>query len=157
MRRRWSLGLALLAWLSVAAGASGQERGATAATRGRPASPAVVAEIRQALDAATRRFNAKDAPGVLTFVSEDYRTGPLTKAAVGEQLRTVFALHEEVTARVRIDSVRMVGDTAWVYTTGDVVGRPRWIRGSLPVFSWANELEIARREAGGWRLFGYQR
>jgi hypothetical protein len=160
MRRRWTLALALLVGLSGAAGgASGQGRGATGAERapGQPAPRAVMTEIRQALDAATLRFNARDAPGVLAFVSESYRTGPLTKAAVAEQLRTVFALHDEVTARVRIDSVRMVGDTAWVYTTGDVVGRPRWIGGSLPVFSWANELEIARREAGGWRLFGYQR
>jgi len=26
----------------------------------------------------------------------------------------------------------------------------------VPVLSWERELEIARREAGGWRLIGYQ-
>lgn len=149
-----------MVWLSTAAAVTGQERppGPIAAdgSPGRPAPREVVAEIRQALEAATHRFNAKDAPGVLAFVSEVYRTGPLTKAAVAEQLYALFALHDEVTARVRIDSVRMVGDTAWVYTTGDVVGRPRWIGGRVPVFSWARELEVARREPGGWRLFGYQ-
>jgi Domain of unknown function (DUF4440) len=144
----------------MAAGVSGQERtpGAIVAedSPGRPAPREVAAEIHQTLDAAVRRFNAKDAPGVLAFVSDAYRTGPLTKAGVGEQLYAIFALHEEVTARVRIESVRMVGDTAWVYTTGDVVGRPRWIGGRVPVLSWTRELEVARREPGGWRLFGHQ-
>jgi hypothetical protein len=158
--RPWLLALALLAMLSMSPGAASQERvrGASPADTppGRPASREVVAEIQQALDAAIRRFNAKDAPGVLAFVSERYRTGPLTKAAVADQLYALFALHDEVTARVRIDSVRMVGDTAWVYTTGDVAGRPRWMSRSLPVFAWERELEVARREPGGWRLFGYQ-
>ena len=144
--------------LSIAAGVASPERRALAADgpAGQPAPSEVVAEIRQALDAAIRRFNAQDAPGVLAFVSENYRTGPLTRAVVAEQLHAIFALHEEVTARVRIDRVRMVGDTAWVYTTGEVIGRPRWIGGSIPVLSWAHELEVARRERGGWRLFGYQ-
>lgn len=160
MRRRWWVpAFALLAWLTVAAGIPARERSALAADKspGRPASREVAAEIGQALEAAVARFNARDAPGVLAFVSESYRTGPLTKAALAEQLHAVFALHDEVTARVRIESVRIVGETAWVYTSGNVAGKPRWVGRSLPVFSWTRELEVARREPNGWRLFGYQR
>jgi hypothetical protein len=50
----------------------------------------------------------------------------------------------------------MVGELAWVYSTGEVSGRLRWVGGSVPVLSWQRELEVARRENGRWRLFGYQ-
>ena len=93
---------------------------------------------------------------MLAYVSDQYRTGPLTKAGIAEQLRAFFALDEQVTARVRIDSARVVGDTAWIYTTGDVAGRPHWLGRLVPVLAWERELEIARREAGGWRLIGSQ-
>jgi len=108
------------------------------------------------LDAAIARFAAMDEAGVLDYVSPQYRTGTLTKAGIAEQLRAVFAIHDQVRARVRIDDVRIVGGLAWVYSTGDVTGRLRWVGGTVPVLSWQRELEVARRESGRWRLFGYQ-
>ena len=82
--------------------------------------------------------------------------GALTKAGIADQLRAVFAIHDQVRARVSVDDVRMVGELAWVYSTGDVTGRLRWVGGSVPVLSWQRELEVARRENGRWRLYGYQ-
>jgi hypothetical protein len=121
---------------------------------GTPAPPGVVAEIRQALNGALARFNAGDAAGVLAYVSDHYRTGGLTKAALAEQLQALYAVHDAVTARVRIDDVRMIGEQAWVYTTGEVVGRLRWVGGTIPVASWQREPEVAQRESGAWRLVG---
>jgi hypothetical protein len=126
------------------------------ASPGTPAPPHVVAELQQSLDAAVERFDAMDTAGVLAHVSEQYRTGPLTKAGLAEQLRAVFAIHDQVRAHVRIDEVRLVGEHAWVYSTGDVTGRVRYLGGTVPVLSWQHELEVARRENGRWRLFGYQ-
>src|SRR5215470_3349627 len=151
----------LFGWLPFAAVFAGQQGSETPAPRealpGSPAPEAVVAEIRTALDAAVARFAAMDETGVLDYVSPQYRTGPLTKAGIAEQLRAVFAIHDRVRARVRIDDVRIVGGLAWVYSTGDVTGRLRWVGGgTVPVLSWQRELEVARRENGRWRLFGYQ-
>ncbi|MGH7341187.1 MAG: hypothetical protein ACREKH_11915 [Candidatus Rokuibacteriota bacterium] len=149
----------VVAWLSVAAALAQERPGAAAAPEPLPGSPApshVVAEIRQTVDAAIARFEAMDAAGVLAHVSDRYRTGPLTKAVVAEQLRTVFAIHDQVRARVRIDDIRMVGDHAWVYSTGEVTGRLRYLGTTMPVVSWERELEVGRRENGRWRLFGYQ-
>jgi hypothetical protein len=145
--------LALLASLPLAAALAAQE---TSTLPGTPAPPQVVAELRRTLDAAISRFDAMDANGVLAHVSDQYRTGPLTKAGIADQLRAVFTLHDQVKARVRIDAVRMVGDHAWVYSTGEVTGRLRLVGGTTPVLSWERELEVARRESGRWRLFGYQ-
>jgi hypothetical protein len=160
MWRGVRLGLVLLIWLSGTAALSaraGSEVPASAdALPGSPASPQVVAEIQQALDAAVSRFEAMDAAGVLAHVSPHYRTGPLTKAGIAEQLRAVFAIHDQLKTRVRIDDVRMVGELAWVYSTGDVTGRLRLVGGFVPVAAWERELEVARRENGRWRLFGYQ-
>lgn len=159
MRRRSRAVLVLLAWLPCAVAFATQDRSSTsplAEAPGEPAPARVVAEIRTALDAAISRFAAMDEAGVLAYVSPQYRTGTLTRAGIAEQLRAVFAIHDQVRARVRIDDVRMVGDAAWVYTTGDVTGRLRWVGGSVPVLSWQRELEVARREQGGWRLYGYQ-
>jgi Domain of unknown function (DUF4440) len=159
MRRRSRAVLVLLAWLPCAMAFATQDRSSTSPSAEAPGEPApaqVVAEIRTALDAAISRFAAMDEAGVLAYVSPKYRTGTLTKAGIAEQLRAVFAIHDQVRARVRIDDVRMVGDVAWVYSTGDVTGRLRWVGGSVPVLSWQRELEIARREQGGWRLYGYQ-
>jgi hypothetical protein len=160
MRRGVRLGLVLLIWLSGAAALSaraGSEVPVSAdALPGSPAPPQVVAEIQQALDAAVSRFEAMDAAGVLAHVSPHYRTGPLTRAGIAEQLRAVFAIHDQLKTRVRIDNVRMVGELAWVYSTGDVTGRLRLVGGFVPVASWERELEVARRENGRWRLFGYQ-
>jgi hypothetical protein len=125
-----------------------------AATFGEPAPTATVAELRKALDEAVARFNARDAAGVLAYVSDQYRTGGVTKAALAEQLRTIYAVHDQVRARIHLDDVRMLGGQAWIYTTGDVVGHLRLIGGTIPVFTWQRELEVAHREAGGWRLIG---
>ena len=155
--RRTSVMLAVLAWLAAGAAPAGpQSPAAPAPPPGTPAPPHVVHEIQQALDEAVRRFDAMDAPGVLAHVSERYRTGTLTKPLVADQLRALFALHDRVKARVRLDDVRLVGEHAWVYSTGDVVGRLRWVGESIPVLAWERELEVARREDGRWRLFGYQ-
>ena len=160
MRLRGRAALALLALFSVSAAFAAQDRSDTAppaqALPGTPAPEPVVAEIRQALDGAVSRFAAMDEAGVMAYVSPQYRTGTLTKQGIAEQLRAVFAIHDQVRARVRVDEVRMVGDVAWVYSTGDVTGRLRFVGGSVPVLSWQRELEVARRENGRWRLFGYQ-
>jgi hypothetical protein len=121
-----------------------------------PAPAPVVTEIRQLLDDAIRRFEAMDATGVLAHVSDQYRTGPITKAVLAEQLRVLFAVHDRIEARVRIDDVQMVGAHAWVYSTGEVTGRLRWVGNSVPLLTWERELEVARQESGRWRLFGYQ-
>ena len=159
MRRSRAI-FVLLAFLPLAAAFAAQQRSDPAsppeALPGSPAPEAVVAEIRAALDAAVARFAAMDEAGVLDYVSPQYRTGTLTKAGIAEQLRAVFAVHDQVRARVRIDDVRIVGGRAWVYSTGDVTGRLRWVGGTMPVLSWQRELEVARRENGRWRLFGYQ-
>jgi hypothetical protein len=157
VHRRWWYALVFMVGLGLAAVVCGQPQTPAAPSDrlpGRPASPEVMAEIRQALDEALGRFNVKDTAGVLTHVSDQYRAGPLTKAGVAEQLRAFFALNEQVTANVRVESARVAGDTAWVYTTGDIAGRPRWSRRLIPVLSWERELEIARREKAGWRLVG---
>jgi hypothetical protein len=159
MRLRVPAALAFLALLPFATAFTMQDKSDTPSVEPLPGSPApepVVAEIRQALAGAISRFAAMDEAGVLAYVSPQYRTGTLTKRGIAEQLRAVFAIHDQVRARVRIDEVRMVGDVAWVYSTGDVTGRLRFVGGSVPVLSWQRELEVARRENGSWRLFGYQ-
>jgi hypothetical protein len=160
MRRHPPCALILIAFLlSAAATVTGQDRPNSQPSQERPGATApasVVAEIRLALDDAIRRVEAMDEPGLLAHVSEQYRTGPLTKAVLREQLRALFAVQDQIKASVRIDEVRMVGDHAWVYSTGEVTGRLRWVGGSVPVLGWERELEVARREAGRWRLFGYQ-
>jgi hypothetical protein len=153
-RPRPPLALVLAAFLVVTTSFAAQAP--TEAPPGNPAPARVVSEIQQELDDAVRRFQAMDAPGVLAHVSEQYRTGPLTKRVLAEQLQALFAVHDAVQAKVRIDDVRMVGEQAWVYSTGDVTGRVRWLGSSVPVLSWQRELEVARREGGRWRLFGYQ-
>ena len=97
-----------------------------------------------------------DEAGLLALVSAQYRTDTLTKAGIADQLRTIFTLHDQVRVRVRIDDVRMVGEHAWVYSTGQVTGRLRVVGSWILVASWQRELEIARRENGRWRLYGYQ-
>jgi len=52
--------------------------------------------------------------------------------------------------------VQMVDGLAWVYSTGEVSGRLPLVGTWVVFLSWQHELEVARREAGGWRLFGYQ-
>jgi hypothetical protein len=159
MLPRLLVALALSAWLPVVAVLAQERAGAPSipqALPGSPAPPQVVAELRQTVEAAIARFHAMDEAGLLALVSAQYRTDILTKAGIAEQLRTVFTLHDQVRARVRIDDVRMVGEHAWVYTTGQVTGRLRVVGSWIPVASWERELEIARRENGRWCLYGYQ-
>jgi hypothetical protein len=160
MRRRAGFVLALIVWLpgaDLAAQSAPNVPSAPPARPGRPAPASVVAEIKQALNAATGRFDAMDLAGVLVHVSEQYRTTDLTKAGIADQLRLVFSLHDQVSARVHLDEVRMVGELAWIYSTGRVTGRLRYLGGDILIASWQRELEVARRENGRWRLYGYQR
>ncbi len=123
---------------------------------GVPASPLVVAELQQTLAHAVDSFDRMDLEGVLANVSDRYRTGPLTKPLLRDQLAAVFAAHDRVHAAVRIDQVRMIGDRAWVYSTGTVTGRLRVLGTDVSLFSWARAPEVAWREGGRWRLIGDQ-
>lgn len=123
---------------------------------GAPASRNVILELQKALTAATDRFQAMDREGVLSQISNQYRTDSLTKAAIGEQLRVMFTLYDTVRAQVHIDEVRTAGEQAWVYSTGEVSGRLRGFGTWMPVLSWKHEPEVARREQGIWRLYGFQ-
>jgi len=121
------------------------------------AAPApVVQELRAALDGAVQRFEARSVPGVLAYVSDQYRTGPFTKPGLRQELSAVYSIYDAVQARVRIDEVRLVGEHAWVYSTGEILGRLPLVGAWVRFLAWEHELEVARREAGGWRLFGYQ-
>jgi hypothetical protein len=128
---------------------------APAAAVAAPAPPRVAAELRSAVERARARFEARDLAGVLANVSEQYRSSGMTKAAVRDQLAAMFALYQQLQARVTVDRVEMVGDAAWVYTTGEVNGRLPVV-GWVSVLAWQGEPEVARREATGWRLFGFQ-
>lgn len=159
------LAVALLAGLAVLGGArptrctvdAEAEGRALAATPPGIAAPAqVVRELREALAQAVQRFEAKDAPGVLTHVSDQYWTGPLTKAAIRAQILALFQIYDVLRARVRIDDVRMVGEHAWVYSSGEVTGRLPILGAWMSLYGWERELEVARREGGAWRLYGYQ-
>ncbi|HEX2501716.1 MAG TPA: hypothetical protein VHO73_09670 [Methylomirabilota bacterium] len=129
------------------------------ATDPRPGAPApreVVEEIRTAIAHAVTRFEARDAEGVLAHVSEEYWTGPLGKRAIRAQLLTILQVHQQVRARVELDEVRLVGAHAWVWTTGDMTGQLALVGQWVRLFVWQKELEVARRERGVWRLYGYQ-
>jgi hypothetical protein len=160
--RRGGFRQALLAGvLGVSLGLSGVHSGRDTVSANqtvvrRAASPEIVQEIRAAVDRAKLRFEARDAPGVLAHVSEQYRTGPFTKAGVQQQLLAIYEIYPAVRARVVVDAVEMVGDTAWVYTTGEVTGRLPVLGNWMTVWSWERELEVARREGAVWRLWGYQ-
>src|SRR2546428_11531325 len=155
-RMRLCRRLALVVWLPVAATAAALRSAAppSATASGAEAPDHVVAEIQQALDDAVRRFDAMDSAGVLAHVSDQYRTSPLTKPLLADQLRAIFALHDQVRARVRIDEERLVGEHAWIYSTGTGRGPFSWTGSFLPVLSWVPGLEGARHEGGSWRPFG---
>ena len=123
---------------------------------GTPAPPAVVEEMRAAIAQAVERFQARDAEGVLQHISEEYWTGPLGKRAIRAQLVTLLQLHQQVRARVTLDEVRLVGQHAWVWTSGEITGQLAVVGQWLQLFVWERELEVARREQGVWRLYGYQ-
>jgi hypothetical protein len=143
--------------------AAGSLSGATlAAEQGESTPPGtsapaeVVGELRAALAQAGQRFEARDVGGVLAHVSDQYRTGPFTKSGIREQLVAIYTIYDAVKARIRIDQVQMVDGHAWVYSTGEVSGRLPLVGTWVVFLSWQRELEVARRETGGWRLFGYQ-
>jgi hypothetical protein len=121
-----------------------------------PAPRKAILELQQALAHAIERFQAMDEAGVLSHVSDHYRTGPLTKAAIREQLRVMFALYDTLRAQARIDEAWTAGEQAWVYSTGEISGRLRWLGTWTPILSWQHEPEIAQREQGVWRLYGFQ-
>src|SRR5437899_10318002 len=122
---------------------------------GQAAVPELVSELSPVVERARQRFEARDAVGVLAHVSEQYRSGGLTKADLRQQLLAMFALYEVLRAGVIIDNVQVVDGAVWVYTTGEVSGRLPFV-GWVPVLTWRNEPEVARREDAGWRLFGFQ-
>jgi hypothetical protein len=146
--------VALLA-LTLGAGAATLDAAPPATVVATPASPEVTAELQRAVEQARARFELRDLAGVLASVSEQYRSNGMTKAAVRDQLNGMFALYQQLRARVTVDRVEMVGEGAWVYTTGEVSGRLP-IVGWVTVLIWQGEPEVARREATGWRLFGFQ-
>jgi hypothetical protein len=147
--------LVLALALALTASSGRPTAAAPAAGPARPAPAATVAEIRALVEQARVRFEARDLAGLLAAVSEQYRSSGMTKAAVREQLAATFALHQQLRARVTLERVQLVAETAWVYTTGEVTGRLP-IVGWVTVLSWQNEPEVARREGTGWRLFGFQ-
>jgi hypothetical protein len=123
---------------------------------GTTAPPALVNELRAALGLAIQRFEARDAQGVLRYISEKYRTGPFTKPRVQQELIAIYSVYDRVRAQVQIDEVRLVGEHAWVYSTGEILGQLPLLGTWVRFLAWERELEVARREPGGWRLFGYQ-
>ena len=114
----------------------------------------VTRELQQALAAATERFQALDAAGVLAHVSEQYRNGPFAKPALREHLLAMFALYDTVRARIRMDEIRLVDGAAWVYSTGEISGRLRGIGVWTSALAWEREPDVARKENGVWRLVG---
>jgi len=147
-------------WIASASPAGGTDAQVQAPQEPPPgtAAPAeVVRQLQTEVTAAARQLERRDTEGVLRHVSEQYRTGPFTKPALRSHLQTMFALYDAMKVRVRIDTVRMVGDHAWVYSSGELTGHFAWLDRWVSVLSWQRELEVARREDGVWRLFGYQR
>jgi hypothetical protein len=148
---------AVIALLLTVAALGASRVGAQPPAPGRVAAPApaeVAAELARLVDQARRRFEARDA-GVLAFVSERYRSAGLTKAGVSQQLLAMFALYQELRARVTVDAVEVVDGATWLYTTGEVSGRLPFM-GWVSVLAWERQPEVVRRESGGWRLFGFQ-
>jgi hypothetical protein len=122
-----------------------------------PAAPApepLRRELHQALAAATERFQALDAAGVLAHVAEHYRNGPFTKRSLREHLLAMFTLYDAVRARVRLDEVRLVDGDAWVYSSGEIAGRVRGVGVWASALAWEREPEVARKDGGTWRLIG---
>ena len=155
MERRAFMAMLPGGLLAVLSAAEAQESG-----KGLPGAPAprsVVLKLQQALALATGRLQAMDAAGVLSYVSDRYRSDSLTKPAVREQLWALFSAYDTLRAKVHIDDVRTVGEDAWVYSTGEVSGRLRMLGTWMPVLSWTHEPEVARREQGVWRLYGNQK
>ena len=144
----------VLALILTAGARSPLEAQAPAGPPGTPAPTVTVSELQQTLTAASGRFQAMDTAGVLAYVSDRYRNGPITKSSVRDNLLAMFALYDTVRAQVRLDEVRVVNGAAWVYSTGEISGRLRGLGVWTTVLSWEREPEVARREGAAWRLEG---
>lgn len=153
---RVKVGTLVLLVLSVLAAPAAAAPDPVKTPPGVPAPRTVVAELQQALTEATGRLRAMDEAGVLSHVSDRYRSDSFTKGAVRQHLRLLFSLYDTLRPKVQIDEVRTVGEEAWVYSTGEVSGRLRGLGMWVPVLSWKHEPEVARREQGVWRLYGNQ-
>ena len=153
--RRAFIGMLALALLAAAFAAEAREP--RKVLSGAAAPHDVVLELQQTLALATGRLQAMDAAGVLSHVSDRYRSDSLTKPAIREELLALFTLYDALRARVQIDDVHTVGEDAWVYSTGEITGRVRGLGTWMTVLSWKHEPEVARREQGVWRLYGNQK
>jgi hypothetical protein len=129
---------------------------ATAQPGGAPVSAAIRADIDGTVRRAVERVQARDLAGVLARVSERYRTANLTKPVLRDQLATLFALYDALRVRVRVDDMRAVGDTVWVYSTGELSGRLAGLGQWMSILDWVQEPEVVRLEEGIWRLWGHQ-
>jgi len=151
-----ALALALtLSWAGPALSGAAPSDPPVPAPRGAPAPMETVQELQATLARARERFEARDTAGVLSYVSDQYRSGPLTKAGIRGQLLGIFGLYEAVRARVTIDAVDMVDGGARVYTTGEISGQLPIVRSWVTFLWWEREPEIARREGSVWRLYGF--
>ena len=140
--------LILLLWGS-ASGTSTAPRVAT------PAPPGTADELRVVVEQARQRFVAKDAPGVLAHIADNYRSAGVTKPDVRQHILALYSLYEALRARVQLDHVEIVDGDVWFYTTGEITGRLPLV-GWVTVLSWQREPEVARRQGDAWRLVGFQ-
>lgn len=147
----------LTALLALALWSGGPPAAAPPPTTGAaaPAPAEVTAELQHAIERARARFEARDLAGVLASVSEQYRSAGTTKPALREQLAAMFALYQALQARLTLDRVELVARGVRIYTSGEVSGRLPVV-GWVTVLTWQGEPEVARREATGWRLYGFQ-
>ena len=122
-----------------------------------PRPPTWCARLETEVTAAARQLERRDTDGVLRHVSEQYRTGPFTKPALRSQIQTMFSLYDAMKVQVRIDTVRMVGDHAWVYSSGELTGHFTWLDRWVSVLSWQRELEVFVARTASGDCFGYQR
>jgi hypothetical protein len=151
--RRWAIALLTV---TLCAGAMPAARAQhTTPLVARPAPPELIGELRPVIELARQRFEARDAAAVLAHVSEQYRSGGLTKTDLRQQIVAMFQLYDAIRAKVTIDQVQLVDGGVWIYTTGEISGRLPFL-GWVPTLAWQNEPEVARREETGWRLFGFQ-
>ena len=151
--RRWAIALLALTLCAGATPAVFAQQ--TTPLVARPAPPELIAELQPIVERARQRFEARDAAGVLAHVSEQYRSGGLTKADLRQQILAMFQLYDAIRTKVTIEQVQLVDGGVWIYTTGEIVGRLPFL-GWVPMLTWHNEPEVARREETGWRLFGFQ-
>src|SRR5688500_15484011 len=74
----------------------------------RPAPPELIGELQPIVERARRSFEARDVAGVLGHVSEQYRSGGVTKADLRQQILTMFGLYDAIRTTVTINQVQLV-------------------------------------------------